>query len=75
MFKKFFTTKEDAIAATIKQSADAMASIKESNSDMLAAKKQGIAKITASQIRVIEQSNEWDYDPSDKAVEEFLNGK
>lgn len=55
-----YPTREDAIAATIKQSAEAMATLKDSNSEMLAAKQQGIAKVTTTQIQTIQSSPIWD---------------
>lgn len=58
--RDYYPTREDAIAATIKQSAEAMASLQDSNPEMLAAKQQGIARITATQIQTIQSSPLWD---------------
>lgn len=55
-----YPTREDAIAATIKQSAEALKSLQDSNPEMLAAKQQGIAKVTATQMQTIQSSPIWD---------------
>lgn len=58
--KDDYPTREDAIAATIKQSTEALATLKDSNPEMLIAKQQGIAKVTAIQIQTITTSPIWD---------------
>ena len=60
LIKDNYPTREDAIAAKIKQSAEAIASLKDSNPEMLAAKQQGITKITTIQIQTIQSSPIWD---------------